>query len=370
MKNLHLINNEKITKDMIKLFDEAANDGDINIYVIFDRKINYGNDYSVYPHVLFTEDLGDLFHQYVYDNVIIHSLDIKKVSFFETHIKYKTNIIWLLWGGEIYNRPEYGYNKLYGRETLRLLLASAPLKEISKFVLNRFRANIGRMGKIKSFAKKVNVIGTTLHEDYLTAKKIFKIDPEFKEFNFYTLNSVGHEVEPNIMSIKPMQIILGNSGDPSNNHCEIMSLISNSTEELSVISPLSYGQFSYISKIIKKGKSILNHRFKPLTSFMDYRDYVELLHSVQVGVFGFRRQQGLGNVVYLIYLGKTVYLDPINPMYNFFIENGIAVRSLDSLKKRKSIFLINEEEAKQNRIEVFNLFARERCILLTSKLFI
>lgn len=366
MKNLHLINNEKITLDMIRLFNGIDS---MNTYVIFDRKIKYSNDYSPFQNILFARDVDSTHLEKHYDNVLIHSLDIKKVDFFLKYIHNETNVIWLLWGGEVYNRPEWNVN-LYGRETLFALIKSSPLKEISKIMLGNIRGRFGEMGRIKKFSKRIDVVATTLPFDYMLAKKLFKINPSFMEFNFYRLDEKNVVSRlPSRNSIEPLSVILGNSGDPSNNHLEMIDLLNNLDAKISVVCPLSYGPSSYIRKVIRKGNSILKDNFQALTSFLNYGEYMELLHSVQIAIYGFRRQQGIGNIVHLIHLGKTIYLDPSNPMYDFLRDNGIVVRSLKSIGKEDS-FLLNEEEVEGNKVQIYNLFGPERYALLANRLFL
>src|SRR5690606_40725594 len=115
-----LISNEKVTKSMIRLFDEAAPGA--NIFLIFSRKRVYNESFDEFNNVQFADDkafVSTLAKKSI-DKIVIHSLDFGKVDFIEQHLHYRdTAIIWILWGGEVYNRPEMG-NRIYGPKTKKV----------------------------------------------------------------------------------------------------------------------------------------------------------------------------------------------------------------------------------------------------------
>ena len=41
---------------------------------------------------------------------------------------------------------------------------------------------------------------------------------------------------------------------------------------------------------------------------MPYSSYISFLGSIDIGIFNNNRQQGMGNITNLLYLGKKVYL--------------------------------------------------------------
>ena len=52
-----------------------------------------------------------------------------------------------------------------------------------------------------------------------------------------------------------------------------------------------------------------------------------------MGVFGFRRQQGLGNLIPLLLMGKMVFLHENTPLYNeLIIEYPEQVFSIENIK--------------------------------------
>ena len=106
-----------------------------------------------------------------------------------------------------------------------------------------------------------------------------------------------------------LHILVGNSADPSNEHLEILRLLqAHSDNSIKVFVPLSYGDPGYAETVVEQGKRLLGERFIPLRDFMPYNDYLKLLAGIDVAIFNHRRQQGMGNIIALLGMGKTVCL--------------------------------------------------------------
>ena len=58
---------------------------------------------------------------------------------------------------------------------------------------------------------------------------------------------------------------------------------------------------------------------------MQQEEYTNYLWSIDIAIFDADRQNALGNMLKLLYMGSKVYLSPDNPLYAFFLSKGIAV---------------------------------------------
>lgn len=125
----------------------------------------------------------------------------------------------------------------------------------------------------------------------------------------------------------PLNIMVGNSCDPSNHHIEIINkLISLDDEEFNIICPLSYGNYDvYKKEVINKGKAAFGERFKPIVEFLDIENYAKLIGSIDIAIFAHNRQQAMGNIVMLLGMGKKVYLRSGTSHYLAMKELGISV---------------------------------------------
>ena len=63
------------------------------------------------------------------------------------------------------------------------------------------------------------------------------------------------------------------------------------------------------------------------------------------------RQQGAGNVSAMLYMGKKVYLNEANPLFDFYRKLGVRIFSIDELKKDPKLLggKLTESEISNNR---------------------
>lgn len=145
----------------------------------------------------------------------------------------------------------------------------------------------------------------------------------------YSVDVIGGETDEN----KPyMNILLGNSGSKTNRHLNALEILDKADDgKMHIISPLSYGGSRfYIKKVIKKGKKLFGERFHPVTQFMAYNDYMNMLNSIDIAFFFHDRQEAMNNTISLIAKKKTVYIRNDVTSWNYITDKGITVlNSLD-----------------------------------------
>ncbi|MBE0675905.1 MAG: TDP-N-acetylfucosamine:lipid II N-acetylfucosaminyltransferase [Bacteroidales bacterium] len=132
----------------------------------------------------------------------------------------------------------------------------------------------------------------------------------------------------------PLNILMGNSGDPANCHREMIEILSVfAGEDIVITCPLSYGGSSvYIQDIISEGERVFGEKFRPLLSILDPGSYAGVLKNTDIALMNHRRQQGLGNILSLLYLGKKVYLRKDTSSYAFFMRNGCKVYDIEDIR--------------------------------------
>ena len=102
---------------------------------------------------------------------------------------------------------------------------------------------------------------------------------------------------------------LGNSGNPSNEHMEMMDwFIPHRAHIAGAYVPLSYGDKNHIRHVIGYGQANLGACFKPITELLPFEDYNRHLAGLDVLVLNHRRVQGCGNTFLSMYLGVKVFL--------------------------------------------------------------
>ena len=98
---------------------------------------------------------------------------------------------------------------------------------------------------------------------------------------------------------------------------------------------------------------------------MPFKEYKALLKKVDVAIFWHKRQQGLGNIITLLGLGKKIYLRRDVTTWNFFRDLKIEVYDFEKFDlapidfdvARKNYEITTKYFSKENlRIQLKTLF--------------
>lgn len=185
--------------------------------------------------------------------------------------------------------------------------------------------------KIKEFFRQILIpkIGhliTYIPGDVELARQWYGAKGVYHECLIYPSNTYQPVSLPDYLH-HGFNILIGNSADSSNNHEEIISKLKTFDNNLTkIIAPLSYGEKSYAKKITQLGKSIFGEKFVPLVNYIQYKDYLKILADVDIAIFNHKRQQGMGNIISLLGMGKTVAIRSDTSSWNLFMNRGIALR--------------------------------------------
>lgn len=239
---------------------------------------------------------------------------------------------WVIWGGDLYGDVHLSYSKRSLKGTLFF--------KLKKFVVSRF-GNIVFLspGDELIFERVYKVKCRYLFGMYVNPVTIEQLD-EAKQ---------GLEIPTNRGVTK---IILGNSATTSNCHLEALEQLSSFKDRaIQIIVPLSYGDKNYAELVIKHGRLIFGDKFIPLLDFMTSDEYAKLLASVDIGVFYNDRQQALGNIYALLYLGKKIFIRSdisswkyLTEFFNFGINDSLNINSMEYGQFIK----VDEEVSKDN----------------------
>lgn len=240
---------------------------------------------------------------------------------------------WFIWGGDLYyTRVSHNKLKWYITETLR-------------------RVVIRRMAGIVTY----------IRGDYLNACRRYRCTGTWYECLMYTSNvfiSRSGNDEP-AGNKDTVNILVGNSALPTNNHLDAFGLLYKYSEQnIKIICPLSYGIPEYGRQVQENGQRLFGEKFHAITQFMPVGDYLTLLREVDIAVFSHTRQQAMGNTIALLGEGKTVFLNPGTTQWDFFMEKKIQVCDLQSF----SLQLLPESRANANREIIRCYFSEENLI--------
>jgi hypothetical protein len=307
-----------------------------------------------------------------YDLVIFHSLD--DCLYPEVYnIPRGIPTVWLGWGYDYYDLFTDPKNLLLP-ETLAAAeqLNKTSIRSIVKIVL-RSTLKILRISKsrIKSI-ERLSVFSPVLPSEYDCVRNArnWKRFPERAQWNYGTIEDnfiKGFEEE----QVNGSAILVGNSASVCCNHLDVFTMLHQiDLTDRKIVVPLSYGDKDYGQIIMETGQDYFGENFYPLTNFLPVRDYVATIKKCGYVIMNQKRQQAVGNIVIMLYLGARVFLREENPTYPFLKEMGIALSSVQELERNPALLSspLTTAERNKNRLAVGKYWSRDRGIDRTKAL--
>ena len=343
MKILHIGNTDKFIPPFIELvkenFDFSQHEFLLTSGGMAEEELrNYPNVYLSKPGKLGTLKylLKSLVQMHKADKVILHGLfNIRLVQmlFFTPWLLKKC--YWAMWGGDLYayklgrDKKSWKRNEFFRRPVIK------------------------NMGNLLSYVEG----------DVQLAREWYGAKGEYHECIMYPSNMYKEYIVPSKQN-NTINIQVGNSADPSNNHLEALEkLLPFKEQDIAIYVPLSYGDEEHAQKVIKQGKEWFGDKFKPLIEFMPFDEYLKLLGTIDIAIFNHKRQQAMGNTITLLGLGKTVYMRSDTTQWQFFKEKNIIVGDIIDLRDLKNL----DVNGNQEKIKYY--FSKENNLQQLNKLF-
>lgn len=357
---LHLLMDEKVCPRAIRLFEECNAHG--NVFVVFKSKKEEWQFVSKAENILscYSPEVECIDWSGI-DKVIIHYLDPEKIKFVLTHPLKGKNIIWMLWGGDIYNRYLYKLG-------FKLYASNNSYPHIDRFKNRSFKY----LRKLKNsllspyyfylqkwfMENRIDYIVTDDVELELIKKYVyFKRLKSNLQFSYYPIEDVLGELKE--CRAEGNKILIGNSCSFSNNHEYVLEQIKNlDLSAYEVVVPLSYGgNGEYRDIVAKKYRAIL--RATVLEDFLPLDEYNRLMLQAGTCIYGNFRQEAWGNILIGLYLGSKVYLSKHNPLWKQCKRYGFVIYALEDIESTFEDKL-SDDNKEHNRTTALSLFSAEK----------
>lgn len=351
---IHVFNDDKFIDPAIKLFEGVCpNRSEYYVLIKENEPFKYVKSPLVKRLDLANEKDKTIFLEKIHN-------DLRQILFFHALDDIKQQIVlscpekirkvWFIWGYDLYNNWGFFKNNVYENKTTQLIKKKIKLKDklvyndLSFFIYNNTNwfkyflplkiikvLNNNFETRFFLAAKLMDVVVPVVPTEYALIQKM-KLKAKFAPFTYGCVEDLlGDSINKNVYGQK--NILVGNSADPSNNHIEIfLKLAKLHIGDRKVYVPLSYGgNDKYKIAIIELGTKLFGDNFVPLTTFMSLDHYNKILLSCGIIVFNHKRQQGVGNIITMGYLGAKLFLNNESPVYSYYKKIGLNVFTINQL---------------------------------------
>lgn len=329
MKILHCIYDDKFMDGTIRVYN--SDDRHENTYAyVFSKENDKNLEYTKYRDILHICETEFLKLASVYDVIILHSLKCMSLKVIAS-IPLKCKVIWYGWGFDLYNGadPAVKLNLLYDR-TKKIIKRTQTRNRLKDLLYQPFR--LRDRYQLKKALIRVDYFSGVFPFEYELLKNARpylhakKLDFYYGDTNFFIDESVN-----NIVETDHKNFILGNSGDPSNNHCDALDYLKNIElpQEARFIIPMNYGgNTCYRKYVAEYANNIFHDNTYVLDSFLPLNEYLKLVSKCQVAIFFHERQQASDNILMQLQYGAKVYLSETCLTYTYLKDKGYKVYSL------------------------------------------
>jgi dTDP-N-acetylfucosamine:lipid II N-acetylfucosaminyltransferase len=202
---------------------------------------------------------------------------------------------WIIWGGDLYQtvptEPSPGW---LHQEIIR------------QGVISQLQGLVGIPGDMALAQKRYN--GPSCHASTF----------------IYPSNLAPREVSAPTPH-EGVNVLVGHSATETNCHLDAFALIARHDQgDLRVHCPLSYGDARYRDIVIANGHALFGQRFHPMTDMLPLPAYQAFLAGIDIAVMHHNRQQGMGNLVSLLTMGKKVYMRADQTHARFLASLGLT----------------------------------------------
>lgn len=262
--------------------------------------------------------------------IICHSLfmpDLVKKLYNEPKLLEKS--YWVMWGGDLYE---------------------ADRDEENDFVRKNFKGYINDADM-----------------DYAIEKYGMKCEFYKAFYNFPISKTMLDSIQEPKKSY--LQIQINNSCDRST--LEILDMLHKyKNEKIKIYTILSYGDLEYKNYIIKKGIECFGNKFEYIEEMMPPEHYAQHLSQNDILILNQGRQQGFGNTIASLYLGKKVFIREETSINKYLNNENIKVFNTQDIADMDITEFQYYGEKQETIANVSKYLEEQYLVKLWSKIFV
>ena len=336
---LHIIPRNKFENDYITSINSLFTPSE-HLFFVYGKNEGYEFPKLDYENVIYANSCLEIFPLWkkysIADKIILHSLYLGRkllITLSLLDFIFRKPMVWCIWGGDLYNAH---WNELTIGKGLKKYL-----RRLRIFLRKRLISRI-----------KIAVVAAD--EDYENLMKWYKTNAKKFFATYYydlTIPSAEDRISSNDCKIN---VMVGHSATDNCQHIETFKFLEKYKGKIRIYSPLSYGDREYAEKVIQAGNEMFGSDFVALTKYMNSTEYTRFLDIIDVGIFNNNRQQGNGNIVRMLYLGKKIFISPQNPLFKTYRNNGAFLYLFPSEFSDETFFTPFTDEQKKACTDAIN----------------
>ncbi len=269
---------------------------------------------------------------------------------------------WVFWSYEFYHLPGR-YQKLLKPFSQKIFIEKkenkilSTIKTVVKKLLNKPVVNIPLLHETYKY---VDAFYSFLQQDFINVKnKVPTLQATYHQTSFLSIEQIaGNSDSQNSLSD---EIIIGHSARLTGNHYEILTSISTIDINNRIFIPLAHGDADYKNQIKKNALQYFADRVSFLEEELNMQLYFKRISAAGFAVFNFSMQEGLGNILFLLWNGAKIFLQSESSAYIQFKAWGLDIFSSEKdLTVKNLTQLLDTNSAMNNKIILKNLFSENK----------
>lgn len=273
-----------------------------HLFVISDSEVY--EQVKKYNNTVWVKDISTNIRQFKnYANkceyIFLHSNTLSTKILLFLNNKTLNKIIWCEWGHDLYNKEKY-----------------IRKKRIQKFYAIGIGFQYDAIEAKRKYGSNMKIVMTPYGYKKDNQKKIDEI------------------IENSKMEKDYKKIMIGHSAYEFLNHIDLLHKLSKYRDENIKISlVLAYGCEEYAEKV--KNEAIMlfgKEKVEIIDKLMSQEEYIKYLSTVDICLLDYKHQSALGNIYYLLYMGKKLFLNKNGVIKLFTILENIETYNTDEIE--------------------------------------
>lgn len=260
--------------------------------------------------------------------------------------------VWVFWSAEFYNLDKF-LPELYGPFSRKYLPANGglhKLKRAGSLLKSRLmgRAHYPHRSFIASM-RELDYFACLLDHDYLNVVNYSRSKMRHARFAYLSYEQI---IGPELLHDRTSgnKIMVNHSADPALNHYEVLAVLKEKKINNRIYMPVAYGEAQYKQDIVSIAREWFGDRAEIQEDFLQKDAYTARLKEIGFAIFNINVQQGLGNILVLLWLGVKLFLKKNNPVYIDLRDWGMHIYSVeDDLPLEDFSTGLDEEKLMKNR---------------------